>query len=132
MKRLNILACILQTFCIFLWVGDKPVFAASDEIPPPPANSDAIMAQALAHPESTKASYVYKVPSKLSDGWKVGDLRKQKADLKLISAGVNKILAGTIPDVHSLVVVRHGEIFLDEYFKGYTADYANPLYSCTK
>ncbi len=90
------------------------------------------MADALTRPEPTQVPYVYKVPVKLTDGWKVGDLRSQKADLKKISSGISKILSDSIPDVHSIVIVRHGNILLEDYFRGYTADYAHPLYSCTK
>ena len=113
-----------------LWVNYTPAFADKDEIPPPPAESESIVAQ--AQPEPTKIPYVYKVPQKLSDGWKVGDLRKEKADLNPIAGGVEQILSGAIPNVHSLLILRHGKILLDEYFNGHKVEDANALYSCTK
>ena len=101
----------------------------ADEIPPPPADSEHLIPNP---PEKPAAPYVYKAPKKLADGWKVGNLRKQKANLQQIAQGIDKIQGGTIPDVHSVVVVRHGKIVLEEYFKGYGAKYPNPLFSCTK
>jgi CubicO group peptidase (beta-lactamase class C family) len=117
----------------FVLLAGCQAVAAQDEIPPPPAESDSIVVQAQPVPAQVpQIPYVYKVPLRLPDGWKVGDLRDEKADLKQISDGVQKIISGNIPDVHSLVVLRHGEILLEEYFNGHKADDINPLYSCTK
>ena len=105
-------------------------FAANDDIPPPPAEAETVLAK--APPVIPHNPYVYKVPAKLADGWKVGDLRKEKADLQQITHGVEQILWGDIPNVHSLVVIRHGKILLEEYLNGQKAEEGNPLFSCTK
>lgn len=104
------------------WAGDS-------EIPPPPEDPASVSSPA---PRPTPAPYHYHLPARLSDGWPVGDLRREKADLDRISAGVNRVLQGQIPRMHSLLVVRHGKLLLEEYFEGFKADSLQPLNSCTK
>lgn len=112
----------------FLLVGTAPVSTA-DEIPPPPADDASIPA---VKPEPPKAKYQYRVPKKLADGWKVGDLRKEKADFLQIGLGMDQVQAGAIPGIHSLLVARDGKVLLEEYFNGFKAEGLNPLFSCTK
>jgi CubicO group peptidase (beta-lactamase class C family) len=108
--------------------GTSPAFA-EDEIPPPPLNGDSITPGTNNLPGP---HYLYKPPQKLPDGWKVGNLKREKVDLAKITQGVTQILSGKIPEVHSLLVVRHGKLLLEEYFNGHKAEDPNPLYSCTK
>jgi CubicO group peptidase (beta-lactamase class C family) len=114
---------------IFL-AGFGKALAEKDEISPPPADSDSVVAQ--AQPLPTKIPYVYKIPQKLPDGWPVGDLRKEKVDAGPIVQGVADIRAGKIPDMHSLLIFRHGKLLLEEYFNGSKADSPQVLNSCTK
>jgi CubicO group peptidase (beta-lactamase class C family) len=76
--------------------------------------------------------YTYRVPVKRDDGWEVGDLTQAGFDAQKVSQGVDRILDGTFPRMHSLVVLRHGKILLDEYFYGYGPGDAHPLFSTTK
>jgi CubicO group peptidase (beta-lactamase class C family) len=46
--------------------------------------------------------------------------------------GIDRIRARIIPDVHSLLVVRHDKLLLEEYFNRQNPEEAQPLYSCTK
>lgn len=79
-----------------------------------------------------KSAYKYRVPQSLSDGWKVEKLQKMKMDAKTITLGVQAILDGTLPDIRSLMVLRHGRLLLDEYFGGFSVNDRMPLYSETK
>jgi CubicO group peptidase (beta-lactamase class C family) len=115
---------------ILFLAGWGKALAAKDEIPPPPGERETLIVQ--AQPEPTQTPYLYKIPKKLPDGWKVGDLRKEKADLDPIARGVERILSGDIPKVHSLLILRHGKILLEEYFNGHKPEDTNALYSCTK
>src|SRR5579871_550415 len=115
---------------LFFLAGTGKALAEKDPIPPPPVENDSALVQ--AQPEPAKIHYVYEVPQKLPDGWAVGDLRKAKADLDPIAGAVDQILSGGIPGVHSLLLLRHGKIILEEYFNGYKPDEPNALYSCTK
>ncbi len=76
--------------------------------------------------------YRYKVPKDFPDGWDSGDLRDFGADIKPIEIGIQKILDGTFPRIHSLTLVRHGKLVLDEYFFGYGPDDIHPVQSITK
>jgi CubicO group peptidase (beta-lactamase class C family) len=76
--------------------------------------------------------YNYQAPATLSDGWPVGDIRNQKVDLDLLVKGVGNILQGKIPGLHSLLVIQHGTLLLEEYFRGYGPQDPNPQYSATK
>lgn len=108
-----------------------PASAADGEIPPPPSEGSALAAAPAPSPPAP-VPYHYHVPPELGDGWAVGDLRKEKADLGRIRTAVNRLRNGQIPQLHSLLVIRHGELLLEEYFEGLTADSAQPLNSCTK
>ncbi len=113
---------------VFLTVTG-PLFADQDEIPPPPNDRSLITSPTYDNPTTP---YLYKVPRALSDGWKVGDLRQEKTDLDKMTRGVGQIRSGIIPDVHSLLVLRHGKLLLEEYFNRQKSDEAQPLFSCTK
>ncbi|SRR5579871_427092 len=97
-----------------------------DGIPPPPATPPAV------EPIDTPVPYEYQVPQKLPDGWPVGDLRKEKVDAGPITQGVSQIRGGKIPAMHSLLILRHGRLLLEEYFNGFTGNSHHPLFSCTK
>lgn len=77
-------------------------------------------------------TYQYQPPQPSSDGWEVGDLRNGKADLKLLQTGFDRVLNGSFPYLHSIVVVQHGKLVLDEYFYGYQANSTHELESVTK
>ena len=113
---------------LLLFVGTGPLFADLDDIPPPPDGLGPITTDY----EIPKTPYEYQVPRELSDGWKVVDLRKEKADLANICKGVNRIRSRLIPSVNSLLVVRHGKLVMEEYFNGKKAEEPQALYSCTK
>jgi CubicO group peptidase (beta-lactamase class C family) len=125
-KTYSVFAGILG---IILFAGYCPAFADKDDIPPPPVDSGS---GTSAKPNKPKAQYVYQVPQDLKDGWKVGDLRKEKADLDKIVNGVDQIREGAIPAAHGLLVLRHGKLLLEEYFNKQKAEGLHPLFSCTK
>lgn len=111
---------------MFLGMAVSRVFAGDDSIPPPPATPPAV------EPTDTPVPYHYGVPRQLADGWPVGDLRKAKLDAGPITQGVSEIRGGKIPAMHSLLILRHGKLLLEEYFNGFTGNSRHPLFSCTK
>jgi CubicO group peptidase (beta-lactamase class C family) len=76
--------------------------------------------------------YSYRVPRSLDDGWDPGDIRSLGGEPASVEAGVRKILDGSFPHVHSLVVVKNGKLVLDEYFYGYGPKDSHPVQSATK
>lgn len=113
-------------FLIPALLAASSLAVAGDEIPPPPAVAPTVV------PTETPAPYRYQVPPELSDGWAVGDLRREKADLPGIRRAMNEIRHGCLPRLHSLLVARHGRLLLEEYFEGMRAPTLQPLFSCTK
>ncbi|MBK9163234.1 MAG: serine hydrolase [Acidobacteria bacterium] len=64
------------------------------------------------------ADYKYAPPAKLNDGIKTGTLRSAKIDEAKIVAGTNEILKGKFPNMHSLLIFRHGKLVYENYFTG--------------
>jgi CubicO group peptidase (beta-lactamase class C family) len=118
------LANLLLTTTLLLTFGRA--LAAADEIPPPPAVAPTPI------PTDTPVPFHYQVPRELSDGWPVGDLRKEKADFQKITYAVELLPGKQWAALHSLLVFHHGKLLLEAYFNGTNADSAQPLFSCTK
>jgi CubicO group peptidase (beta-lactamase class C family) len=76
--------------------------------------------------------YAYRIPLQGKDGWETGDLRQSGVDLKTIEVGLQKILDGAFPHIHSLSLVHRGKLVLDEYFYGYGPGELHPVQSVTK
>ncbi len=72
-----------------------------------------VPAQSQAAPD-----YKYWPPAKLNDGIKTGTLRSAKIDEAKIVSGTNEILKGTYPNIHSLLIFRHGKLIYENYFRG--------------
>lgn len=64
------------------------------------------------------SDYKYTPPVQLNDGIKTGTLRAAKIDEAKIVAGTNEILKGTFPNMHSLLIFRHGKLVYENYFTG--------------
>ncbi len=79
-----------------------------------------------------QTNYRYRVPEKTNDGLETADLRNEKGDVKLVEEGVGTILSLGLDRVHSLLVLRHGKVVLDEYFYGYQPEDKQQIYSVTK
>jgi CubicO group peptidase (beta-lactamase class C family) len=65
---------------------------------------------------STGKGYAYQVPDSLDDGWECADLAAVAIDGATVARFVDGIAQGRHDDVHSLVIVRHGKLVLEEYF----------------
>jgi hypothetical protein len=63
--------------------------------------------------------FEYVKPPELSDGLEVGTLREGGLDSKLIAEMVEQIANETHRNVHSVLIVRNGELVLEEYFYQY-------------
>jgi CubicO group peptidase (beta-lactamase class C family) len=76
--------------------------------------------------------YVYVAPPNLSDGLAVGTIAETGMDGGSLSRLVDRIVDGTYPDVHSILVYRRGRLVVEEYFYGYDTDTRHQLRSATK
>ena len=66
--------------------------------------------------ESTGKEYAYEVPESLDDGWECADLAAVGIDRESIARFVDGIAQGRHDDIHSLLIVKDGQLVLEEYF----------------
>lgn len=76
--------------------------------------------------------YVYSVPAESDDGWETDHLDSVGVDHRLIETMVNEISDVTMPQLHSILIVRDGRLVFEEYFNGWPQDSLHMLMSCTK
>ncbi|MEM8965908.1 MAG: serine hydrolase [Bacteroidota bacterium] len=78
-----------------------------------------------------QSTYTYQQPEKRKDGWLTSDLQSQKIDTGRIYQLFNQ-LQGEEHKVHSVLLVKNGQIIIEEYFDGYSVDQPHDLRSTTK
>jgi CubicO group peptidase (beta-lactamase class C family) len=64
--------------------------------------------------------YVYAVPEQTADGWVTGDLRDHGLRLEPFNDLFFFIRNGDFPQIHSVLLVRHDTLLLEEYFQGWS------------
>lgn len=64
--------------------------------------------------------------------WKISTPETVGLDSTIINDLINTIHNGTYGEIHSLLILRHGQLAVEEYFHGYTRDQLHPVYSVTK
>ena len=72
----------------------------------------------------TPGAYTYTPPPALDDGWRTGALEDVDIDRAQIAALVERIAREpqtgfAAPQVHAMLIARHGRLVLEEYFHGY-------------
>lgn len=81
--------------------------------------------------------YVYRTPPALDDGWPVGTLDAAGIDRAGIEALIQRILEMPMdwpdtPQLHGLIIARHGKLVLEEYFHGENRDKLHNVRSASK
>ncbi len=79
-----------------------------------------------------KDSYEYKIPENLNDGLTVGNINKTVLDTALLRDMMQKIINGTYPNVHSVLIIKDGKLVFEQYFYQYTKDSVQEMRSATK
>jgi CubicO group peptidase (beta-lactamase class C family) len=82
--------------------------------------------------EDSPADYHYHPPANLHDGIVGGDIAGSDLGVSTANSIVRGVLAGTYPDVDSVLLYQHGKLVLEEYFYGYNARRSHQLRSATK
>jgi CubicO group peptidase (beta-lactamase class C family) len=77
-------------------------------------------------------TYSYKQPIDDNDGLKTGNLEKSDFDKKLLNEMVQKIVDGTYPNVHSVLIIKDGKLVFEEYFYEHNKNKLHELRSATK
>jgi CubicO group peptidase (beta-lactamase class C family) len=101
-------------------VVDAEVVAATRAVPRPVGKDGRVL------------PYKYEIPAQLNDGIHTGGLTRAGLDSTDVERLVGRVVDGTYPDVHSVLVYRHGRLVVEEYFYGYDRDRLHQLRSASK
>ena len=93
---------------------------------------DRDMAAAVRTKARPDARYAYATPRDVRDGIAVGDLSSVGLETAVAMRLVSRVVDGTYPDVHSVLVHRRGRLVMEEYFYDYDGDRPHQLRSLTK
>lgn len=92
----------------------------------------------LAYPRPRPAEpYRYSPPPSLGDGWPTTTLAAENIDRGAMERLVQSIIDMKMdepdaPEIHALLVARHGRLVLEEYFHGFSRDQLHTLRSAGK
>ena len=78
-----------------------------------------------------QSAYTYKQPKQSEDGWKTAHLASQKADTTNVYRLFNQMQRGE-HKIHSILLVKDGQLIIEEYFNGHSANQPHDLRSATK
>src|SRR5215218_4950689 len=92
--------------------------------------------EAYPRPLGTSA-YRYVPPPALGDGWPVSTLAAERVDGPAVERLVQSITDMKMdepdaPEIHALLIARHGRLVLEEYFHGFSRDKLHTLRSAAK
>jgi CubicO group peptidase (beta-lactamase class C family) len=100
------------------------------------ARRSAVVDSAIVAAVRTKARasgrYAYSAPRDLRDGIAPGDAAHAGLDTVIVARLVHRIVDGTYPDVHAVLVHRGGRLVVEEYFYDYDRDRPHQMRSLTK
>lgn len=77
-------------------------------------------------------TYNYHRPVAAKDGLNVGDLWQVGLDSTLLNEMTRKIINGTYPNIHSVLIIKDDKLIFEEYFYEYTQKTLHQLRSATK
>jgi CubicO group peptidase (beta-lactamase class C family) len=83
-------------------------------------------------PTAKNYYYKYEEPKEYKDGLKTGTIQKSGLDTALLSQMMRKIIDGTYPNVHSVLIIKDGKLVFEEYFYEYNKDSLQELRSASK
>ncbi|MFP7655321.1 serine hydrolase domain-containing protein [Chryseobacterium proteolyticum] len=78
------------------------------------------------------AGYIYHQPETIADGIATGNVKDSGLNNALLDEMMKKIIDGQYPNVHSVLIMKHGELFFEEYFYEYNRNKLHELRSATK
>jgi CubicO group peptidase (beta-lactamase class C family) len=81
---------------------------------------------------SNNYSYSYQQPKNDNDGLENGNIKNTGLDTTLLNEMMRKILDGTYPNVHSILIIKDGKLVFEEYFYEHNKNKLHELRSATK
>ena len=83
-------------------------------------------------PDGRTAAYIYRRPTETADGLRTADASHAGLDSATLGRIVGRVVDGTYPDLHSLLVWRRGRLVAEEYFYEYDSQRSHQMRSATK
>lgn len=74
----------------------------------------------------------FSAPANTGDGLEPGALNSSGLDTNLLKTMTKKIIDGSYPNVHSVLIIKDGKLVFEEYFYDYGRDSLQELRSATK
>lgn len=81
---------------------------------------------------SPNYKYLYQQPQRANDGLETDNLINTGLDSTLLIQMITKIIDGTYPNIHSILILKEGKLVLEEYFYEYHKDKLHELRSAAK
>ena len=72
--------------------------------------------------------YNYHIPEQIDDGWETVDLREHGLSLQPLNRLMNNIEAGDYDKIHSILIIKDGQLVFEEYFDGYKYNWSSRGY----
>jgi len=98
-------------------------------------DKNVVFPRSIWYPRPTSSkdfTYTYQQPKDFKDGLSTGDIEKSGLDKALLSQMMQKIVDGTYPNVHSVLIIKDGKLVFEEYFYEYNKDSLQELRSASK
>lgn len=76
--------------------------------------------------------YSYQQPKQVNDGLNTGNIEKTVLDKNLLNEMMEKIIDGKYPNVHSILIIKDGNLVFEEYFYEHNKNKLHELRSATK
>jgi len=83
-------------------------------------------------PDGRPMPHEYRPPADLDDGLAVGEVSQAGLERGLVARLVDRVVNGTYPDVHGILVYRGGRLVIEEYFYEYDRDRPHQMRSASK
>ena len=82
--------------------------------------------------KNQKEKYSYQQPKQINDGLNTGNIDKTVLDKNLLKEMMEKIIDGKYPNVHSILIIKDGNLVFEEYFYEHDKNKLHELRSATK
>jgi CubicO group peptidase (beta-lactamase class C family) len=88
--------------------------------------------ESMWYPRKQGTTYRYARPKQLNDGFQTGTLQRTDLDSIALTQMMEKIADGTLPNVHSILILKNNKLVFEEYFYEYDINTLHQIRSATK
>jgi CubicO group peptidase (beta-lactamase class C family) len=95
-------------------------------------NKEIVFPQTMWYPRMNASPYAYTIPKDFHDGLPTGSLTGTGLDSAALVQMVNHIAEGSLPNIHSVLIIKDGKLVFEEYFYEYEQNTLQQIRSATK